>query len=221
MTKLFTRRALLAVTSAALTVPALGQILPRDAATPLEVRRPEGEFAKRLHGLTMPTGKGWRAVMDKERLVQVFVPDRWKQVADPDGDSILKFVPPGQEKRAEAVFMVILTRPRDTDPLDVDEEFGSSYAEALAQQEEFKKLKFEVTDSGFVLARGMRFALAGGKMSPPRRKPIRQQQLIYIAEDRIVTLQFSAAEAEYEKYVADVARMFASYMTIGSRKEAP
>ncbi len=212
------RRLLLLFPPFFLALPLAAQIIPKDAAVPVEVRQAKGAFAGKLHGAAMPTGKGWKAVMDPQRILQIMVPDRWKVISDPDGDSILKIVPPGQEKRPDAVLMVLFQKPRDVDPLKVDERFAADYAESLPEDPELRKLKYELTDQGFVLARGMRFALAGGRMQVGKGKTVWQQQLIFISEDRIITLQFTASDAEYSKNRDAAAAIFASYQTLGERK---
>jgi len=192
------------------------QILPKDAAEPVEVRGGKGDFAKRLHGAVMGQGKGWRAVLDPLKRVQVMVPDAWKPQSG-DGEDLVRILPSG-DKNARAVFLVNLADPRDADPLEIKEDWAIAYADALAEDPMLKKQRFVPTDAGFVLARGMKFALAGGTMQRPGSEPFQQEQLIYIAEDRIVTLQFTCRAADFPRYAPDLARVFASYQTIGRRK---
>ncbi|MFN3648676.1 MAG: hypothetical protein ACK47B_03765 [Armatimonadota bacterium] len=196
---------------------ALAQILPKDAADPIRVTHSKGEFAQKLNGLAMPTGKGWKAAMDSERLLQLMIPEKWKVENVPSGELVLRAYPPGQEKKAKAVLQVTFTVPRDADPFSVDEDFAESYAEDLGQDPMFQRLQYRVTDSGFVLARGMKFALAGGILNS-RGSRVQQEQLLYIAEDRIVSIHFTAEEKEFPKYADDVAKIFASYHTLGVRK---
>jgi hypothetical protein len=165
----------------------------------------------------MPAGKGWKAVADKDRLLQLMLPDKWKPVPDEDGESILKFSPPTNDKRPKAVLMVVLSAPRDTDPLQVTEEFAAAYAEDLPNDPQLAGLTFRTTDSGFVQCRGMRLALAGGTATTRDKRTVRQMQLIYIGEDRIVTVQFSATPDEYKKHLEDVVKIFASFQNLKMR----
>jgi hypothetical protein len=198
-------------------MPALGQIIPRDAAVPVEVRHAKGEFAKRMHGAVMPTGKGWKAATDGEKRVQIMVPSNWKVDPAPE-EAIIRAVPPGHEKDPKAVLLVLFNIPRDADPLEVDEEFAQGYVEDLAEDPMLKKVQFKATDSGYVLARGQKFALAGGTMGYGGEFTFQQEQLVFISEDRIVTIQFTATAAEYAKHADQVAKIFASYQTLGMRK---
>lgn len=201
-----------------LSVCAAAQILPANAGLPVQVHKPQGEFARKLHGAVMPTGKGWRAVTDREKRLQIMVPERWKVHTNPEANTLIRATPPGHEKDPKAVLMVILSEPSDADPLEVDEPFALGYAEELAQDPALLRLDFKPTDSGFVIARGLKFALAGGTMVYQKKETFQQQQLIYIGEDRIVSVQFTAAEKEFPKWADDVARIFASYQTLGSEK---
>ena len=212
---------LLAAGALCLSVPALGQIIPKDAAIPVEVRKAKGDFAKKLNGAVMPTGKGWKAAVDAEKWLQVMVQEGWTVSTVRDGATRLRVTPPGSEKEAKAELLVNVTIPRDTDLLEVDETFALGYAESLSENPELKQVQFKTTDSGYVVARGMKFALAGGTMMVGKSGRIQQEQLIFFAEDRIVSLQFNAREAEFSKYADDVARIFASYQTLGMRKEDP
>lgn len=198
-----------------LAVGAGAQILPKDAATPVEVRGGKGDFARRLNGAVMGMGKGWKAVLDPQKRVQVMVPDAWKAQSG-DGDDLVRVLPSG-DKDARAVFLIILSEPRDADPLEIKEDWAVAYADALADEPMLKKLKFQPTDAGFVLMRGMKFALAGGTMQRGTDPQFQQEQLIYVAEDRIVTLQFTCRATDFPKYAPDLARVFASYQTIGRR----
>jgi hypothetical protein len=204
------------VAALALAGAASAQILPKDAATPVEVRGGKGEFARRLNGAVMGMGKGWKAVLDPQKRVQIMVPDAWKPEAG-ESDEVVRVLPPGG-KDAKAVLLVILSEPRDADPLEIKEDWAVAYADALADEPMLKKLKFQPTDAGFVLARGLKFALAGGTVQNGKSDLFQQEQLIYIAEDRIVTVQFTCRAADFPRYAPDLARVFASYQTIGRRK---
>jgi hypothetical protein len=118
--------------------------------------------------------------------------------------------------------LVVLTTPRDADPLDMDEEFASQYAQEMGDLPELKKAQFSVTDSGYVLARDLKFALAGGTLVKTSRKKMPekfiQQQLLHFGPDRIVSIQFSAVESEFAGFAADVAKIFASYQNLGVQR---
>jgi hypothetical protein len=114
--------------------------------------------------------------------------------------------------------MAILTEPRDADPLEVEQPFAVSYAGELARDPALAQFQFKPTDSGFVIARGMKFALAGGTMVGKKNELYQQQQLVYISEDRVVSLQFTARAREFPKFADDLARIFASYQNLGARK---
>ena len=43
------------------------------ATTPVRVYSVRGEFAKKLDGAVMPTGKGWKAVTDREKRLQLMI----------------------------------------------------------------------------------------------------------------------------------------------------
>ena len=210
---------ILAAGALCLCAPVLGQIIPKDAAVPVEVRKAKGDFAKKLNGATMPTGKGWKAAVDAEKWLQVMVPESWTVNTVPDGATRIRVTPPGSDTKIKAELLVNLSFPRDMDPLEVDEAFALSYAESLPTNPDLKRVEFKTTDAGYVVARGMKFALAGGTMAVGKRGRIQQEQLIFFGEDRIVSLQFNAKEAEFAKYADDVARIFASYQTLGMRKE--
>jgi hypothetical protein len=75
----------------------------------------------------------------------------------------------------------------------------------------------------------MKFALAGGTMVQETRVPgkgkrdkvatlAQQEQLIFIGEDRLVVLQFTAPAADFPRYADDLAKVFASYQNLGVRK---
>jgi hypothetical protein len=204
------------VLALAAVLPASAQIVGKDAVEPVQVIKGKGDFAAKLNGAVMPTGKGWKGVMDAQRRVQIMLPDRWKAETQPGDEAIIRATPPGSEKQPSAVLLVVLASPGDTDPLQIEEQWALNYADALA--EDYKRLQFKPTDSGYVIARGMKFALAGGTMSPNKKAVYRQQQLIFIGEDRVVTLQFTAREADFNKYADEVARIFASYQTMGMRR---
>jgi hypothetical protein len=202
------------------SLPAFGQIIPKDAAVPVQVTKPKGAFAKKLDGAVMPTGKGWKAVTDGQKRLQIMVPESWKVDAAPDGEIILSARPPGNEKEQKVVLMVVLGVPSDSDPLEVTEEFAQEYAGDLADLPALKKAEFSLTDGGFVVARGLKFALAGGTMvsGKKQKETFQQEQLLYVAEDRFVTIQFSAPAGEFSRYADDVAKIFASYQNIGAPK---
>lgn len=201
----------------ALILPGQAQILPADAKSPVQVTRAKGDFAKQLNGAVMPTGKGWKAASDHEKRVQIMVPDRWKVDDFPDGEQILKVVPPGQGSAPKTMLHVTLTAPRDADPLEVEEGFAATYADDLAGEPSLSRFQFRPTDAGFVSARGMKFALAGGTLTYRKKEVFQQQQLVYIAEDRIITVLFTAPEREFARYAPDVAKIFASYQNLGVR----
>jgi hypothetical protein len=202
----------------AVAAPGFGQIIPKNAADPLKVSQLKGDFAKKLDGAVMPTGKGWKAVTDSKKRLQLMVPDNWKVVPDPEQEAVLRLVPPGNEKEVKAALSVALAAPRDSDPLEVDEMLASSFADDLATIPEYRRSQYAPTDSGFVTGRGMKFALAGGTMVDRSKTKVRQVQLLYIGEDRIVKIQFATLESEWPKYAADVAKVFASYETLGMIK---
>ena len=212
----------LAVLLLSAALPALAQIIPKDAAEPVEVRKPKGEFAKKLHGALMPKGSGWKAATDRESLVQIMVPESWQIDPRPEGEAIIHVTPPASGGDPRAVLLVTFGTPRDADPLQVDEEFAASYADELTAEPELKRLDFKPTDSGFVVMRGLKFALAGGTMTSGTKpkETFRQQQLVYISEDRLVTIQFTALDSDFPTYADDVARIFASYQNLGVRKQA-
>jgi hypothetical protein len=194
------------------------QILPNDADNPVRVVKGRGDFAQKLNGVKMPAGKDWKPVMDTEKRLQILVPRRWKAQASAKDEAIIRATPPGDEKKPEGVLLVLISTPRDTDPLEIDETFALSYADDVAQEPALKQLQFKTTDAGYVIARGMRFALAGGTMVGDKKEVFKQEQLVYIGEDRIVTIQFTAREKDFAKHAADLAGIFASYQTIGVRK---
>jgi hypothetical protein len=200
-------------------LPALGQIIPRNASEPVQVQKGRGEFARKLSGAVMPTGKGWKAATDRDKLVQLMLPEKWKVDPDPDGEAIIRALPPGHEKKPKAVLMVILRAPADQDPLEVEERSAIGYADDLAEDPALKRLRFKPTDAGFVLARGLKFALAGGTMVQ-EKEIFQQEQLVYIGLDRVVSVQFTALETEFPKYADEVAKIFASYQNLGTLKPA-
>ena len=212
------RPATFLMTASLAALPALAQILPPNAKEPVEVRQPTGEFAKKLHGQVMPIGRGWKAVTDREKRFQIMIPGKWKVEEDASGETALRVVPPSQGKVRSAVLVVTLTPPKDDDPLEVQEKFALSYAGELAEEPQLKQYQFKPTDSGFVVARGMKFALAGGSMQYGKTDHFQQQQLVYIAEDRVVTIQFAARQEEFVKHGDDVARIFASYQNLGVKR---
>lgn len=213
----------------ALSLPAAAQIVPKDAAEPVEVNKPRGEFARKLNGSVMPVGKGWKGVMDTGRHLQLSFPEKWKVTLSPEPESVIIAIPGDAPKETPPQLTVSLLAPRDADPFDIDETFALNYADSLASDPQFKRLQYEPTDSGHVLMRGMKFALAGGKVALSSRAPskkkgekgekisqaFQQQQLIYIATDRLVVIQFSAPLADFPKYADDLAKIFASYQNIG------
>jgi hypothetical protein len=204
--------------AAALCTVADAQIVPKDARVPVQVIKGSGKFAARLHGALWPAGKGWKAVTDAGKYVQLMVPERWRVDTMPDGDTILKITPPGKADPPEAILTLSLTAPRDTDPLEVDEPFATGYAEALANEPFFARQGFEATDSGLVVMRGMKLALAGLRARDEQKQVFQNEILIYIAEDRIVTLKFVAREKDFSRFEPEVLGMMASYLTLGMRK---
>lgn len=214
-------------------VEALAQGTPAQRSTGLamEVVNARGEFAKRLHGATAPTGPGWRTVMDSGRRLQLQLPENWKVELGGDTDQVIRAVPPagttagrtGREAGARAQLLVVLTRPRDADPLAVDEALARDFADAVAEEPVLKKLQFRVTDSGLARLGDMSFALAGGTFVRSDRRgkeTLVQQQLLYLSEDRLVSIQFSALAEDFPRLAPDVARIFASYRNVGMEREA-
>lgn len=209
--------ALLLLPAAILAAPALCQIIPKDAATPVEVIKGRGDLAQKLQGTVMPTGKGWKGAMDAQRRLQIMVPDKWKVETPALGDAVIRAVPSG-EKDPSTVLLVMVSAPRDADPIDVDQEFATNYADDLAQEPAYKKLHLTTTDSGLILNRGMKFALGAWTMPTGSKEPLRQAQLVYISEDRIVTIQFIAHQKEFDRHLSELAQIFASYQTLGRVK---
>lgn len=211
------------------TVPAAAQIVPKDAAEPVEVHKARGEFAQKLNGTVMPTGKGWKAVMDPGKRLQLMLPEKWKVATSEQPEAVIAAIPGDASKDAPPQLTVSFLAPRDADPFDIDETFALNYADSLAADPQFKRLKYEPTDSGHVLIRGLKFALAGGKVALDGRAPskkkgergekitetFQQQQLVYIATDRLVVIQFTAPSATFPKYADDLAKIFSSYQNIG------
>jgi len=224
-----TRNSLALLALLVLSIPASAQIVPKDAAEPVEIHKARGEFAQKLNGSVMPIGKGWKAVMDPGRRLQLMLPDKWKTTTSDQPESVITAIPGDAAKENPPQLTVSLLAPRDADPFDIDETFALNYADSLADDPQFKRLHYQPTDSGHVLMRGMKFALAGGKVLVDSRAPskkkgekgekisqsFQQQQLIYIASDRLVVIQFSAPSSEFPKYAGDLAKIFASYQNIG------
>lgn len=202
--------------------PAVGQIIPKDAGEPAEVHKARGDFAKKLQGGVMPKGKGWKPVLDSARRFQLMLPEKWKVTTAAEGEAVILAVPPATGKEATAQLLVSVIAPRDADPLEIDENFALNYADSLAEDPQFKRLKYQPTDSGHLLMRGMKFAVAGGKMilesgsgkRPKTGETFQQQQLVYIAVDRLVVLQFTAPAADFPRYADDLAKVFTSYQNI-------
>lgn len=208
--------ALLAAAAAPLAVRA--QIVPKDHAEPVQVVKAKGEFAKKLAGITMPTGKGWHGTMDAEKRIQLMIPEKWKITAAPGGEAAIVATPPGHDKDARAMLLVIFQTPKNDDPLEIDEQFAESYAESQEEDPQAKRMQFKATDSALVLMRGMKFALGGWSMVNEKKEPCRQQQLLFAGDDRVVSIQFVARDKEFAQYADDVAKIFASYQNIGVRK---
>jgi hypothetical protein len=215
------RRTILAFGVAAAAGAATGgwaQILPSDAKLPIQVIKGRGAFAQKLNGAVMPAGKGWKPYMDRQRRFQLMLPDKWKVLPNPGEEALLTVVPPGHEKDAHAMLQLVYHSPKDDDPIEIDEEFATTYAEDQEEDPVSKKLQLKATDSGLVLARGMRFALGGWTLVNEKKEPCRQLQLVYTSEDRVVVLQFAAREKEFAQYADEVAKIFAGYQNIGVRK---
>jgi hypothetical protein len=51
-----------------------------------------------------------------------------------------------------------------------------------------------------------------------KKAPYRQQQLLYVGDDRVLTIQFTAEAETYPKFIDDVARIFASYRNVGVKR---
>ncbi len=194
-----------------------GQIIPKDAASPILVIKGKGEFAAKLNASVMPTGKGWKAATDPGRRFQIMVPEKWKVEELAEGDIRMRVTPPGNAKQTPAQLQVVWADPSDKDPLEVDEEYALAFAEDLSKDPALARRQFKVSDSGYVLARGLKFALAGGTLTQ-RKDLYRQMVLVYIGEDRVLWLQFTAAEKDFAKYQDDVVKMFASYQNLGVKK---
>ncbi len=199
-----------------LALPLRAQIIPADAKVPVQVIKGTGEFAEKLNGVRFPTGGKWKAATDRESRMQLMIPSGWKTDNFPDEDIILKAYPAG-DKEPKAILQVMLYAPRDDDPLEVTEKYATTYAEELAKDKQLSKLQFKPTDSGYVLMRGMKFALAGGTMIFRKKENYRQAQLVYVNEERIISIQFTAEDKQFTKYMDEVAGVFASYMNLGVR----
>ncbi|MCC2668858.1 MAG: hypothetical protein K0Q72_1329, partial [Armatimonadetes bacterium] len=154
-----------------LAAPLAAQIIPKDATEPVEVHQPRGDFAKKLHGTVMPTGKGWKATMDPARRLQLMLPDKWKVTTSQEAEAVILAEVPGPSKETGAQFTVSLFAPRDADIFEIDEVFALNYVNEVAKDPQAKRLKFQATDAGHVLMRGMKFALAGGTMVQETRVP--------------------------------------------------
>lgn len=207
--------------AAAAAAPAAAQIIPKDAAIPVQVLKGTGEFSAKLNGAVMPTGHGWKGVMDKDRRLQLMVPDKWKVETRVEEDTTLHITPPGQGKDAKAVLLVVISAPRDADPLEMEAPIAEEYAAELAKHPDLARQHYQPTDSGFVLERGMKFALAGGTMIGDKEQVYQQEQLLFVGEDRIVSVQFTATKEEFPHYADDLAKIFASYQNMGVKKLDP
>ena len=196
----FSRVAMAAVLGALFgALPLQAQIIPRDAAVPVQVIKGSGEFAQKLNGIKFPSGKGWKAASDQEKRIQLMVPSGWKVDAFPDEDIILKAFPAG-DKDPKSILQVMLNAPRDDDPFEVTEKYATTYAEELAKDKQLSKLQFKPTDSGYVLIRGMKFALAGGTLVYRKKKlPPGAVGLCLGRPD--ISVQFTAQEKDFAKYI--------------------
>ncbi len=203
-------------------MPARGQVkIGKVDSTPaaVEVVQPKGEFARKLHGLQVPAaGKGWKTVTDRTKQVQFLVPEKWKVDAAPENGLNVMALPPGSEKEVKAAFIAYVRAPADGEPLGVDETLAENYVYAEAERPELKKYDFKATDSGMVVLRDQRYALAGGTMKDrPVKKgavTIRKIELLFFAEDRVTSFQFQAPASDFSRYEEDVARIFASCQNI-------
>jgi hypothetical protein len=202
----------------ALVAPVWGQAPPPEANAPVQVIKGRGEFAKKLNGSVMPSGKGWKSVADRDKRLQIMIPEKWKVDNSALGDTVIRAMPPGNETDVKAALLVMIAVPRDADPFEIDEAMAATYADSLARDPSLARHQFQATDGGYVLARNMKFALAGGTMKDGKKNTYCQQQLVYISEDRIVTIQFAATDSEFQKHRDDVAKIFASYQTLGAVK---
>lgn len=217
------RRDLLLMPAAALlgVRGAAAQILPPDADQPVEVLHGRGELAGRLAGKTIPRGKEWKAVMDAERMLQIMLPKQWKVDTRAEGTTVMTAVA-SSEGPVPAQLQVTFDHPADEDPLTISEAFALSFPEKLAELPAMKLLEFKPLDRGWVHARGMKFALAGGTAMAPlgggRKVAVHQAQICYIAEDRLIVVQFAAPEKDWSSYLEDLAGVMASYVTIGRRQ---
>jgi hypothetical protein len=221
-------RQILTLTLLCVVTPGAAQIIPKNATEPVEVHQASGEFAKKLNGIVMPTGKGWKAAMDPARRLQLMVPDKWKVTTSPEAEAVITAEVPAATKDTTVQLTVSLFAPRDADPFEIDEAFAVNYVKEVANDPQARRLKFQPTDSGHVLMRGLKFALAGGTMTLEKRgagkgKPkvtqtIAQQQLVYIGEDRLVVVQFTAPAEDFNRYAEDLAKVFASYQNLGVPK---
>lgn len=197
----------------------VGRIKPT-ASPQVEVVQGKGSFAKKLAAAQIPApGKGWKLTLDREKRLQVMIPDKWKVDQAPENELSLMAVPPGSEKQAKAAFIAYVRPPADDEPVEVDEDLATTYVYNEAAKPEFKKVDFTPTDSGLVILRDQRYALAGGTMKENLSKKkgsaqIRKVELLFFSEDRVTSIQFMAAANEFEKYEDEVARIFASCQNI-------
>lgn len=203
------------------TAPVWSQVAGgKPAATPpVEVVQGKGSFARKLAAAQIPAGKGWKLTLDREKRLQVMIPDKWKVDLAPENELSLMALPPGSEKQAKAAFIAYVRPPADDEPVEVDEDLATTYVYQEAAKPEFKKVDFTPTDSGLVILRDQRYALAGGTMKENLSKKkgsaqIRKVELLFFSEDRVTSIQFMAAANEFEKYEDEVARIFASCQNI-------
>ena len=220
-------RLYLTLTVLCAVAPVAAQIIPSNAKEPVEVHQAHGDFAKKLNGAVMPIGKGWKAAMDPAKRLQLMLPEKWKVTTSPEPEAIITAEAPGT-KDSPAQLTVSFFAPRDADPFEIDEAFAVNYVNEMAKEPQAKRLKFEPTDSGHVLMRGMKFALAGGTMVLETRVPgkgkqkvaqtIAQQQLVFIGDDRLVVVQFTAPAADFNRYADDLSKVFASFQNLGTVK---
>lgn len=192
------------------------------AAAQVEVVQGKGSFARKLAAAQIPAGKGWKLTMDREKRLQIMIPDKWKVDPAPENELSLMALPPGSEKQAKAAFIAYVRSPADDEPVEVDEELATTYVYTEAAKPEFKKVDFTPTDSGLVILRDQRYALAGGTMKENLSKKkgsaqIRKVELLFFSEDRVTSIQFMSAANEFEKYEDEVARIFASCQNINLR----
>lgn len=184
-----------------------------------EVLRGQGAFARKLAGLEPPKGKGWKPVRDRQGRVELLIPEKWKVKQGGDEEWDLVATPPGGDREVTGALVLHVRAPADDEPLEVDEDFAATYAEAQGENPAFKKLDYRVVDSGLVVLNGQRFALAGCTMkempSKKRSEVVRKVQLVYYSEDRVTTVQFMALAKHFDRLADEAAGILVSVQNLG------